>query len=101
MATTVFFLKAAGVFHLYRIHTVLPGGYQYFSSKDSSKFSFPIGSYCELNIDECISSPCLHNATCVDLVHGYGCVCSPGYTGTDNVNKNKWKYIVYVVYFNK
>lgn len=39
------------------------------------------GNYCEVNIDECISSPCLHNATCVDLVHGYGCVCKLGFTG--------------------
>lgn len=39
------------------------------------------GPRCEVNIDECRSSPCLHNATCVDLVRGYGCVCSPGFTG--------------------
>lgn len=39
------------------------------------------GEHCEVNVDECMSSPCLHNATCVDLVHGYGCVCKPGFTG--------------------
>ena len=39
------------------------------------------GAHCEVNIDECMSSPCLHNATCVDLVHGYACICSPGFTG--------------------
>lgn len=42
---------------------------------------FVVGNFCEVNIDECISSPCLHNATCVDLLHGYECVCKLGFTG--------------------
>lgn len=39
------------------------------------------GDYCEVSIDECMSSPCLHNATCIDLAHGYECVCIPGFAG--------------------
>lgn len=40
-----------------------------------------IGTTCETNINECHSSPCLHNATCEDLIGGYECICLPGFTG--------------------
>jgi len=33
-----------------------------------------------IDIDECASAPCHHNATCVDHVNSFSCVCSPGYT---------------------
>ncbi len=33
------------------------------------------------DIDECASDPCLHGATCVDLVGGVGCTCASGWTG--------------------
>ena len=36
---------------------------------------------CDSDIDECASSPCFYNATCVDLVDGYVCNCSANYTG--------------------
>ncbi|CAH1789221.1 unnamed protein product [Owenia fusiformis] len=32
-------------------------------------------------VDECSSSPCQNNATCVDGVTGYHCQCKPGYSG--------------------
>ncbi|XP_022105727.1 sushi, von Willebrand factor type A, EGF and pentraxin domain-containing protein 1-like [Acanthaster planci] len=32
-------------------------------------------------INECESSPCEHQATCVDLMGGYRCDCPPGYHG--------------------
>ena len=37
--------------------------------------------YYLLDIDECISSPCWHGATCDDLVNGYTCACAAGYKG--------------------
>lgn len=32
-------------------------------------------------IDNCDSSPCQHQATCVNFVNGYMCTCVTGYTG--------------------
>ena len=33
------------------------------------------------DIDECLSSPCQHAATCIDHVNGFTCVCDDGWTG--------------------
>ncbi|XP_039618646.1 protein crumbs homolog 1-like isoform X1 [Polypterus senegalus] len=38
------------------------------------------GQYCEDNIDDCLSNPCIHG-TCNDLLDGYKCECSAGYAG--------------------
>ena len=34
-----------------------------------------------LDIDECLSNPCMHGATCIDGVNSYRCTCLQGYTG--------------------
>ncbi|XP_038060587.1 sushi, von Willebrand factor type A, EGF and pentraxin domain-containing protein 1-like [Patiria miniata] len=42
-----------------------------------------------IDMDECASSPCDHQATCVDLIDGYRCDCPPGYEGvhcTDDID---------------
>ena len=41
------------------------------------------GSNCEININECASSPCWNGATCNDAVNGYTCSCLPGYYGVN------------------
>ena len=33
------------------------------------------------DINECSSSPCQHNAICVDDANGYNCSCPDGYMG--------------------
>ncbi|XP_071483963.1 adhesion G-protein coupled receptor G7-like isoform X2 [Diadema antillarum] len=38
------------------------------------------GSPCE-EIDECASSPCLHDGTCIDQINGFSCICTAGWTG--------------------
>ncbi|KAI0215915.1 hypothetical protein LSAT2_032050 [Lamellibrachia satsuma] len=35
------------------------------------------GDYCETDIDECLSSPCSANYSCVNRVGGYECFCDP------------------------
>ena len=34
-------------------------------------------------INECESSPCQHNGTCIDEINRYSCTCVPGYTGVN------------------
>lgn len=39
------------------------------------------GEWCDLDFDECLSTPCQNNAKCLNKVNNYECVCTPGYTG--------------------
>lgn len=41
----------------------------------------PAGSRCELEINECLSNPCLNGGMCEDLMGGYSCNCAIGYSG--------------------
>jgi len=41
------------------------------------------GFYCEIQIDQCQSNPCLNGGICRTLINGYKCDCLQGY----NVNK--------------
>lgn len=41
------------------------------------------GKNCNHNVDECLSGPCKHGATCHDLVNDFECICAPGYKGKD------------------
>ena len=38
--------------------------------------------YC-LDIDECASSPCQSNGTCLDGIDSYTCNCASGFEGTN------------------
>ncbi|XP_022079402.1 adhesion G protein-coupled receptor L3-like [Acanthaster planci] len=39
------------------------------------------GTQCEIDTNECASSPCMNGGTCTDQVNGYSCYC-PGYSGS-------------------
>ncbi|KAG5680801.1 hypothetical protein PVAND_010286 [Polypedilum vanderplanki] len=46
-----------------------------------------MGKYCEIDIDDCASTPCQNNATCIDLVNDYKCECEgTGFTGENCEN---------------
>lgn len=36
------------------------------------------GTYCEVDIDECQSSPCVNGGVCKDRVNGFSCTCPSG-----------------------
>ncbi|XP_063170294.1 aggrecan core protein [Candoia aspera] len=40
-----------------------------------------MGEYCDIDVDECHSSPCLNGATCVDGIRTFTCLCLPSYGG--------------------
>ncbi|XP_018427060.1 PREDICTED: aggrecan core protein [Nanorana parkeri] len=39
------------------------------------------GDNCEIDIDECLPSPCVNGATCVDGIDSFKCLCLPSYGG--------------------
>lgn len=39
------------------------------------------GDHCEINIDDCGSSPCLNSGTCIDEIDTFRCRCMPGFVG--------------------
>lgn len=41
-------------------------------------FSGFSGDMCQIDIDECSSTPCLNGAKCMDLPNGYECECAEG-----------------------
>ena len=39
------------------------------------------GARCEVNVDDCQGNSCMNNATCVDRVGDYECLCRKGFEG--------------------
>jgi hypothetical protein len=48
------------------------------------------GNTCEIDIDECESSPCV-NGDCTDLIDAYECTCWPGWTGDNCEIEIGWR----------
>lgn len=40
------------------------------------------GYRCEIQVNECTSSPCANGATCIEEINAFRCECAPGYQGT-------------------
>lgn len=38
------------------------------------------GTYCEIDVDDCESNPCVNDGICMDTVNGFTCTCQPGKT---------------------
>jgi hypothetical protein len=43
------------------------------------------GHFCQVDINECLSMPCSNNATCIDRVNSFECVCPDGFKGKLNL----------------
>ena len=39
------------------------------------------GDHCEVNVNECLRSPCENQGNCVDVIGSFTCLCQDGYTG--------------------
>ena len=52
-----------------------------FKTANDKNFDYCLGLLCETDIDECLSSPCVHGR-CFNLLNSYSCQCWPGYRGT-------------------
>ena len=42
------------------------------------------GIDCDVDVDECISAPCVNGASCVDGINTYTCLCPLGFNGEAN-----------------
>ncbi|XP_031811432.1 aggrecan core protein [Sarcophilus harrisii] len=40
-----------------------------------------MGNHCDIDIDECLSNPCLNGGTCMDGIDSFTCLCLPSYGG--------------------
>jgi len=39
------------------------------------------GYNCEIDVDDCVSSPCMNGSTCTDSPGAYACTCAAGFSG--------------------
>lgn len=56
----------------------------FFSSHFNNRCICPLGytgTFCELDIDNCIGNQCSEHGFCQDHLHNYSCNCVPGYEG--------------------
>lgn len=44
------------------------------------------GQYCDIDIDDCASSPCKNGATCTDDINSFSCTCLPYFYGVNCTN---------------
>ncbi len=56
------------------------------------------GTICDTEINECLSSPCLHDGNCTDGINNYTCDCSQTFYYGENceIRMNLNKNIFYI-----
>jgi len=59
-------------------------------------FYFPliVGNMCEININECDTSPCQNIATCIDGLNNFTCLCASGFEGNSSLLMLSGLYII-------
>ena len=50
------------------------------------------GDTCEIDIDDCLSLPCLHGGNCTDQVNNYTCDCSNTFYQGVNCDTRMYSY---------
>lgn len=45
------------------------------------RYCLPAGNLCQVNVNECASSPCQNKGTCVDGVASFTCLCELPFSG--------------------
>lgn len=48
---------------------------------DQSLTKASLWDICVTDINECSPTPCMNGGSCTDLVNGYSCDCTSGFTG--------------------
>ena len=56
---------------------------EYQLSMQMLKYFIFRGMFCEIEVNECMSNPCLNGATCIDELNNFSCLCLPGYSGSN------------------
>lgn len=63
-----------------------------------------MGYYCETQIDQCQSNPCLNGGLCRTLINSFKCDCPSGYTVSkiefDSIDKKYFDFLGFNMFIN-